>query len=110
MNRVLLCNAWPGPGVGTHASDMRLTAPVRRTTGATVHSVGSDPSGAGTPFDPATRLEIVTEANGVTLIRYSARGEFVGDTWHTSIEDAKRQARFEFETDPSDWKESDAGA
>jgi hypothetical protein len=89
---------------------MRLTAHVRRTTGATAHSVGSDVSGAGTLFEPATRLEIVAEANGVTLIRYSALGAFVGDTWHTSVEEAKRQARFEFETEPSDWKESEADA
>jgi hypothetical protein len=89
---------------------MPLIAHARRTTGGTTHLLGGGPSGGVTPLEAASRLEIVNATDGVTLIRYSARGAFVGDTWHASVEEAMRQAKFEFDTEPSDWSESETGA
>jgi hypothetical protein len=43
--------------------------------------------------------------DGVFLYRFDAKGGFAGDTWHMSVDDAKSQASFEFETTMSDWRE-----
>ena len=34
--------------------------------------------------------------DGPMLFRYTATGEFAGDTWHASLDDAKDQAEFEY--------------
>jgi hypothetical protein len=44
----------------------------------------------------AEALLIEVEADGVFLFRLSADGQFAGDTWHESVEEAKEQAKFEF--------------
>jgi hypothetical protein len=44
-------------------------------------------------------------AEGVFLYRYGSGGEFVGDTWHQSIDDAKHQAVFEYGDSISTWSE-----
>jgi hypothetical protein len=80
---------------------MRLVASVGRVTGSTTHTLATERGVAR--MEPATRLEIVESADGVMLLRYSAEGAFVGDTWHSSIDDAKQQATFEFEVGPNDW-------
>ena len=50
---------------------------------------------------------VVIEASedGVYLYRYSANGDFGGDTWHESVEDAKHQAAFEYADLLSEWHE-----
>jgi hypothetical protein len=46
---------------------------------------------------PRAALLILDEADGgVYLFRYAADGEFAGDTWHETLEDAKHQAIFEY--------------
>ncbi len=86
---------------------MRLTASVRRATGSTIHTLGTGTPGDITLLQSATRLEIVDSTEGVMLLRYSSEGAFVGDTWHITIEEAKRQAQFEFDVDPSEWTPSE---
>ena len=43
-------------------------------------------------------------SDGVFLFRFTADGHVVGDTWHTTVEEAKQQARFEFPELLSGWK------
>jgi hypothetical protein len=53
---------------------------------------------------PSARyLLVAEETDGVFLVRRSETGEFCGDTWHTSIEDAKHQVEYEFETAGQEW-------
>jgi len=37
------------------------------------------------------------------MICMDQRGNYVNDTWHSSLEDAKAQARSEFEIEDQDW-------
>ncbi|WP_147449016.1 hypothetical protein [Corallococcus terminator] len=73
---------------------MKITAPVDRfknqTKGAEVAS-----------------LEINQEEGAFYLIRLSAQGQYIADTWHPSIEEAMRQAKHEFSVDPGDWSKGD---
>jgi hypothetical protein len=57
------------------------------------------------PF--ATSLVIEPGENGVLLLRYNAAGEFCGDTWHLTVEEAKAQAKFEFEVESTVWQTQD---
>lgn len=82
---------------------MRLSAEVRRVTGATVHHV-TDGRGSMEQLEPAARVEIVDADGGVLLVRYG-RGGFAGDTWHATVDEAKRQAEVEFAISPLSWEE-----
>ena len=44
----------------------------------------------------AAVLLIETNPSGIFLVRLTAEGEQVGDTWHETIEFAKEQADYEF--------------
>jgi len=39
------------------------------------------------------------------LLSLDENGVCVADTWHPTIENAKRQAKFEFEIEEADWVE-----
>jgi hypothetical protein len=41
--------------------------------------------------------------DGIFLFRYTAEGEYAGDTWHQSHEEAIGQARFEYGDLVGDW-------
>jgi hypothetical protein len=58
-----------------------------------------------TELPRATLVVLNSTTEGVFLYRYDANGEFVTDTWHASIEDAKEQARFEYEDALEVWKD-----
>jgi hypothetical protein len=45
-------------------------------------------------FPEVVALECGTQ--NCMMYRYRANGEFCGDTWHQSVEDAKLQAQFEY--------------
>jgi hypothetical protein len=58
---------------------------------------------AGFPLDPAKMLPLADvvlvvagEDGGAMLFRYTAHGEFGGDTWHSSVEEAQEQAAYEY--------------
>lgn len=83
-----------------------IRAIVKKPTGATQHTVGRlGPNGpeeiANLPA--AATVEIQVEENGFLLLRFDADGEFSGDTWHQSLDEAKEQARFEFGITESEW-------
>jgi hypothetical protein len=50
-------------------------------------------------------LVIEETKEGFYLIRYTRSGEFGGDTWHQSLEDAKDQATYEFRDSLTEWRE-----
>jgi hypothetical protein len=59
---------------------------------------------AGIPMDPAKMLPVadvillvVDDMPGAMLFRYTAHGEYGGDTWHQTVGDAEEQAVFEYE-------------
>jgi hypothetical protein len=64
-----------------------------------VHTTGlpTDHSGqAALPPAALLVLDQLEDEKAFYLIRYSAEGEFAGDTWHENLDDAKHQAEFEF--------------
>jgi hypothetical protein len=70
---------------------------------------------AGYPLDPAKMLPvadvvlIVADAGaGAMLFRYTAHGEFGGDTWHATADDAREQATYEYGDALGEWMEVDA--
>jgi hypothetical protein len=52
---------------------------------------------------PAAVLLIEPKSSGIFLVRFAADGQFAGDTWHKTIEDAQYQATCEYENSLSDW-------
>jgi hypothetical protein len=84
----------------------RLTATVRRVTGATDHRVlESDERGQlKAERVPGPRyVAIVKQPHGWALLRFDEEDDCVADTWHPTLEDAKKQAQFEYEIEEGDW-------
>ncbi|MGB3394602.1 MAG: hypothetical protein WA956_02990 [Stenotrophomonas sp.] len=52
-------------------------------------------------------LSIVKGDDGFFLLRKDEAGHCISDTWHFCLEDAKRQAMFEFSIGESDWVEGE---
>jgi hypothetical protein len=86
-----------------NASVSKANADVSHGLGATEFSVPV--IGQKEQFPLACRLEIVAVDSGYSLQRYDQESRFCGDTWHQSIEEAKEQASFEFNTNEEDWVE-----
>lgn len=84
---------------------MRLTANVHYATGTTTHQVAkTSPSSEAIELEAAFRLEISDAEGGFLLIRYSREGNFAGDTWHPTLDEAKRQALIEFAIPLGEWR------
>lgn len=45
---------------------------------------------------PDVVLLVANDDPGVMLFRYTAHGDFSGDTWHATVEDARAQASYEY--------------
>lgn len=65
---------------------------------------------AGFPIDaskllpsPDVILLIAGPDPGAMLFRYTAHGEFGGDTWHESLDTAREQVQFEYEDAIGEW-------
>jgi hypothetical protein len=57
-----------------------------------------------TELPPARWIAITgSESAGFSLDRFSDRGEFAGDTWHPTIEEARAQAAYEYPTTVLNW-------
>jgi hypothetical protein len=52
----------------------------------------------------AALLLIENKPDGIFLFRFDCDAQCVGDTWHPTVEDAKRQADFEFGNHLSAWR------
>jgi hypothetical protein len=71
---------------------------------------------AGFPIDPAKMLPapdvilLVADSDpGAMLFRYTAHGDFGGDTWHPSIDDAREHAIYDYSDALGDWVDVPAG-
>jgi hypothetical protein len=85
---------------------MRLTAVVVRPTGEAQHTAGELAKGERVPAESlqATAwLEISEEDDGFFLLHFNVGGECFADTWHQTLDDAKRQAEFEFGIAAGEW-------
>jgi hypothetical protein len=90
---------------------MRLRARVRRATGATTHRwtrVRGDGSLETRTVDPPLAVEIENGESGFFLLHFNAAGECVADSWHATLEEAKEQAKFEYEIEEGDWETREA--
>lgn len=76
---------------------MARWARVLRVLGTARHWIGDE-----IVSDRVCRVEIASRDDGVSLFRYDATGECVADTWHESMDDALRQAKFEYELEWED--------
>jgi hypothetical protein len=74
------------------------------TVGRTRHTAGTAPL-EGRRLPPARILIVEENADGVYVTRYASSGEFAGDTWHATSEDAFHQAQFEYGVVHDDWAE-----
>ena len=48
-------------------------------------------------------LLVAGDDPGAMLFRYTAEGEFGGDTWHPSLESAREQVAYEYEDALGEW-------
>ena len=67
---------------------------------------------AGFPIDPSKMLPppdvilLIADADpGAMLFRYTAHGEFAGDTWHPSADAAREHAIYDYSDALGDWVE-----
>ena len=72
-----------------------------------MHSVGNRLSKSGKISEVPAPLavEIMEQDGAYYLLSLDENGVCVADTWHPTIENAKRQAKFEFEIEEADWVE-----
>jgi hypothetical protein len=54
---------------------------------------------------PAEFLVIEADQHGTYLFRYTRKGDFAGDTWHATTDDAIAQAEYEFGIIRTDWRQ-----
>lgn len=87
---------------------MRLRAFVRAVTGNTKHFIGTIVDDEPVPvrqIPPAHYVEIEPDGNHAFLHHFDADGNELADSWHESVEEAKRQAAFEYCIGEDDWRE-----
>lgn len=82
---IIVCSATLGP---EHCS-----------TGHTVHHR----HGQVVPLPTTLQIVQLCESNGYYLIHLDSCGHELTDTYHETVEDAKKQADFEFSIKESDW-------
>ena len=92
---------------------MKFVAPVRRIAVRGINKIyiGPSPSDAAMFQDmpDAIRVEIEVEPNCYMFYRYGKGDIFCGDSWFGTLDQAKRQADFEFDIKESDWTEEASG-
>ena len=87
---------------------MKLRADVRKDLGKVKHAWGTVVDGQPVEAErmpPAVWVEIEEVDGRFMMYRYGAGGEFAGDTWHESIEDAMEDAKYEYEIGEGDWQQ-----
>lgn len=88
---------------------MRLRALVREVTGNARHYYGTILDDRVVPASPVPiphYVEIADDGGGSFLLLYfDEEGNELTDTWHETVDDAKRQAEFEFCIGDNDWQD-----
>jgi hypothetical protein len=74
----------------------------------TQHKAGLPPEVGGSKHNQielpiASLLVIENDDDGVSVCRYTAIGEFAGDTWHATLTEARDQVDFEYSGALIDW-------
>lgn len=69
-------------------------------TGRTHHIVG----GTSAPMPVELRIVQYADDQGYYLFYCDASGKEFTDTYHESVEEAKKQAKWEFEVGPDEWE------
>jgi len=90
----------------SHENPMTLKARVTTVSGNTTHRaahIEADTVVADGVFPPPSWVQIVQTDEGFFLLYLDAAGVALTDTWHQTLEEAKRQAEFEFEIQAPDW-------
>ncbi len=64
----------------------------------------TDGNDSRTPMPHARILLIAEEESGILLCRFTASGEFAGDTWHENVENARHQAVSEYGDALCEWQ------
>ena len=92
-----------------------MTQPARTRLVALVGALASDrlvEQTAGFPLDPSKMLPVADvvllvadDDEGTMLFRYTAHGEFGGDTWHATLAEAYEQAAYEYGEALAPWVE-----
>jgi hypothetical protein len=85
---------------------MKLRAQVNTATGKAKHylsTVIDSKLVRGQQFPTAAWVEISEQHGAFFLNRFDADGNFLTDTWHETLEDAKGQASFEYCIAENDW-------
>ncbi len=100
----------PRPAVVRRTGDaMKLRANAVKVTSAMVHRSAKLVKGAvvpGAQLPAPAKIEIdAVRSGGVYLYHHDAAGRCIADTWHANLDEAKEQARFEFEIEAADWIE-----
>lgn len=92
---------------------MRIKAYVTDITGNTKHFKGAAHDEEVNELNriPTPKwVEISEESKGFFLFHFDSKGECIADTWHETLEDAKEQAKFEFDIAEKDWQPVKPGA
>ena len=85
---------------------MRLRANVTNSTGKTRHSIGTLVDDVPAPVEDLPTpewVEISKEDGAYYLFHLDAEGVCFADTWHATLDEAKKQASFEFGIKPEAW-------
>lgn len=80
-----------------------LEKPIKKLK--TLHYKGDFNSKKKTLMPLPDFLIIEDEKKRSFLYRYTLNGEFIGDTWHPNIREAKEQAEYEYADALGEWKE-----
>jgi len=86
---------------------MKMKAKVLQNQGRTTHYLGQPVDGMLVPtaqLPSASHVEIRPEDGAYYLIRFDSTGNYCGDTWHLSLEEAQSQAEFEFGIMSGGWE------
>ncbi len=87
---------------------IRLKADVKGSTGRTKHYLATMVGDTPVPtkeFPIPAWVEISEEGEAFFLSYFNADGSFLTDTWHETLERAKKQAAFEFGIAADEWQE-----
>jgi hypothetical protein len=84
-----------------------LKAKVKRVTGKTRHAIGTLLDGRPIPVAPLPApawVGIASGQEGFFLLHLDLHGTCFNETWHDTLEAAKKQAQFEFEIPHDGWQ------
>ena len=87
--------------------NLLLRAEVRRASGNTRQATATVREGEIVPTEilPLPNYVcIAVEEVGFSVLHFDKEGQSFADTWHESLEAAKKQANFEFGISKADWR------